>query len=269
MKLPNTPWRDNRRPPSSTIAATDLVSIVVREQDTTPTRTGAGWRRAGTVAAAAALVAAAAAVGAQQGVDPASPAGSPRTDLVATTLPVPTEVLAPPSGFPNLDGLTDVSEHHHMDMHYYPEDAFQTPDGLSCRLVTTRGGTSADCYGPIPGLEQPANHVFADEHQVGFGQAAQPSDADLRDAKILRPGEQIVFGPGGDTYGGDQVTCGAQDAVLACILVKQYAQNHGDHTSTRTGFVLSARGSRTFQLPRRTAHLDDPAEKLTRDPPKR
>lgn len=268
MKLPNTPWRDSRRPPSSTIAATDLVSIVVREQDTTPTRTGAGWRRAGTVAAAAALVAAAAAVGAQHGVDPARPT-SPHTDLVATTLPAPTKVLAPPSGFPNLDGLTDVSEHHHMDMHYYPEDAFQTPDGLSCRLVTTRGGTSADCYGPIPALDQPANHVFADEHQAGFDQAAQPSDADLRDAKILRPGEKIVFGPGGDMYGGDQITCGTQDAVLACILVKQYAQNHGDHTSTRTGFVLSPDGSWTFQLPRRTAHLDDPAEKLTRNPPKR
>jgi hypothetical protein len=53
------------------------------------------------------------------------------------------------------------------------------------------------------------------------------------------------------------------------ILVKQYAQNHGDQTSTRTGFVLDPGASWTFQLPKPSGRLDVPAEKLTRNPPKR
>jgi hypothetical protein len=257
MRLPTAPKRDNAQ------TTGDPASVVGQ-------MTGTRWRRTRIPMAAAALVAAAAVVGSGLGAEPAgTSASSPRPELMATTVPPKTEVLAPPMGFPNLDALTDVSKHHEMDTRSYPETAFQTPTGSACRMVTTRGGTSVECFGPVPGLDQPANHAFADEEHVGFQHTDQPSDPYLRDAKPLDSGQKIVFGPDGDMYGGDQITCGVQDSVVACILVKQYAQNHGDQTSTRTGFVLGPEGSWTFQLPKSSGRLDVPAETLTRNPPKR
>jgi hypothetical protein len=46
--------------------------------------------------------------------------------------------------------------------------------------------------------------------------------------------------------GGDQITCGVQDVVVACILIRGFGQNHGDDTAQRHGFVLDPHRSWTF-----------------------
>jgi hypothetical protein len=46
--------------------------------------------------------------------------------------------------------------------------------------------------------------------------------------------------------GGDQITCGVQNALVACILIEGFSQNHGDDTAQRHGFVLNPQRSWTF-----------------------
>lgn len=229
-------------------------------------RTTLAARRLGPCAAAAALVAAAAVVGAGLGGGPSDTPTSPRVETVATTLAPATRVLAPPAGFPDLDGLTDASLRHELDMHE-PETAFRTSTGLSCRLVTSRGDMSAECYGTIPGVDHPANHVFADAHHVGFEQTE--STPDLPDAKPLNAGEKLLFTPSAGPHGGDQITCGVADSMLACIVVKPDPHDPGAQNALRSGFVLDPHGSWTFQLPGSAEQVNVEAETLTRTPPRR
>ena len=46
--------------------------------------------------------------------------------------------------------------------------------------------------------------------------------------------------------GGDQITCGVQDGVTACMVVREFSRNHGDNTAERHGFVIDPQKSWTF-----------------------
>ena len=46
--------------------------------------------------------------------------------------------------------------------------------------------------------------------------------------------------------GDDQITCGVQDVVVACVLVREFRRNHGDDTAQRHGFVVDPQRSWTF-----------------------
>ena len=50
--------------------------------------------------------------------------------------------------------------------------------------------------------------------------------------------------------GGDQITCGVQDVVVACVLARAFRHNHGDDTAQRHGFVLDPHRSWTFSTSR-------------------
>jgi hypothetical protein len=150
---------------------------------------------------------------------------------------------APPShDFPNLDGFTDVSKDHDVSPGYYLLSTFTSPKGLQCAMWSSRGDTAAFCYGPIPGLDHPANQVYAGDNQSYFAQD-RPPDTDKLNGKPLASGQKIVFG---NLMGGDQITCGAQDVMVACVLIRDFNQNHGDATAERHGFVLNPLGSWTF-----------------------
>jgi hypothetical protein len=180
----------------------------------------------------------------------ASPA--PAAPPVATSAPRPatstsvvtaSAVSAPP-GFPDLDGFTDVSADHDVSG-LYPLAKFSTETGLQCAMWSSRGDTAAFCFGAIPGLDHPANQVYAGDYQAHFSQGAPPA-ADLLGGKPLASGEKIVLGAGGTLMGGDQITCGAHGVVVACTLIRGFGQNHGDASAQQHGFVLDPQRSWTF-----------------------
>jgi hypothetical protein len=163
-----------------------------------------------------------------------------------TSTPVQTAALAPPPpGFPDLDGFTDVSQAHDVSR-FYALATFTSPTGLQCAMWSSRGDTAAFCYGAIPGLDHPANQVYAGDHYPANFDQSGPPGTDKLNGKPLAAGQQVILGAGGNLMGGDQITCGAQDVVVACILIRGFRQNHGDNTAQRHGFVLSPLRSWTF-----------------------
>lgn len=69
----------------------------------------------------------------------------------------------PPPGFPDLDGFTDVSHEHDVSRHYALA-TFTSPTGLQCAMWSSRGDTAVFCFGAIPGLDHPANQVYAGDY---------------------------------------------------------------------------------------------------------
>jgi hypothetical protein len=179
-----------------------------------------------------------------------APTGAP----VDTSKPVPststsvqTAALAPPPpGFPDLDGFTDVSADHKIDNHgIYPLATFTSPTGLQCAMWSSRGDTAAYCFGAIPGRDHPANQVYAGDYKAYFDQNTPPA-TDKLNGKPLASGEKVILGAGGNLVGGDQITCGVQDVLVACMVIKGFRHNHGDDTAQRHGFVLGPERSWTF-----------------------
>jgi len=128
---------------------------------------------------------------------------------------------------------------------HYALATFTSPTGLQCAMWSSRGDTAAFCFGAIPGLDHPANQVYAGDYKAQFDQARRP-DADKLNGKPLASGEKVTLGAGGTLMGGDQITCGVQDVVVACMLIRGFRQNHGDDTAQRHGFVLDPQRSWTF-----------------------
>jgi len=122
---------------------------------------------------------------------------------------------------------------------------FTSPTGLQCAMWSSRGDTAAFCFGDIPGLDHPANQVYAGDYKAYFDLGAPP-DADKLNGKPLASGEKIILGAGGQLMGGDQITCGVQDDLVACMVIRGFQQNHGDETAQRHGFVVSPQNSWTF-----------------------
>jgi hypothetical protein len=152
----------------------------------------------------------------------------------------------PPPGFPDLDGFADVSGAHLGDNQgIYPLATFTSPTGLQCAMWSSRGDTAAFCFGPIPGVDHPANQVYAGDYRNGFDQGPPPA-TDKLNGKPLSSGQKVVLGAGGTLMGGAQITCGVQDVVVACVVVDGFNQNHGDATAQRHGFVLNPQRSWTF-----------------------
>lgn len=153
-------------------------------------------------------------------------------------------VSPPPPGFPDLDGFTDVSRDHDVSR-LYPLATFTSPMGLQCAMWSNRGSTAAACFGEMPGLDHPANHVYAGDYQAYFDQNSSPG-ADQLNGKPLASSEKVILGAGGYLMGGDQITCGVQGVVVACMLIRDFRQNHGDTTAQRHGFVVGPDKSWTF-----------------------
>lgn len=177
-----------------------------------------------------------------------APRGAPMSTskpLSSTSTSVQTAALAPPPrGFPDLDGFTDVSRDHDVSR-LYPLATFTSPTGLQCAMWSNRGSTAASCFGEIHGLDRPANHVYAGDYNAYFDQNSTPA-TDYLNGKLLASGEKVILGAGGNLMGADQITCGVQDVVVACMLVREFRQNHGDETAQRHGFVLGPEKSWTF-----------------------
>jgi hypothetical protein len=112
-------------------------------------------------------------------------------------------------------------------------------------MWSSRGDTAAFCFGEIPGLDHPANQVYAGDYTAHFDQGDPPS-ADKLNGKPLASGEKVTLGAGGTLMGGDQITCGVQDVTVACMVIRGFRQNHGDATAQRHGFVLDPQTSWTF-----------------------
>jgi hypothetical protein len=209
------------------------------------------WRRVMIVLAVLAVVAAAIVVVARVFVNPAGgptpavPPADTSEPVPITSTSVPTAALAPPPpGFPELDAFTDVSHEHDVSRHY-PLATFTSPTGLQCAMWSSRGDTAAFCFGAIPGLDHPANQVYAGDYKAYFDQN-RPPDTDKLNGKPLASGEKVILGAGGNLMGGDQITCGVQDVLVACMVIKGFRQNHGDDTAQRHGFVVGPQGSWTF-----------------------
>ena len=194
----------------------------------------------------ATVVAAAVLIAARVWMNPAA-GPVPSMAPVTTSEPAPmasTSVQAAPPEFPDLDGFTDVSRDHEVSG-LYPLATFTSPMGLQCAMSSNRGGTAASCYGAIPGLDQPANQVYADDYGARFDQGAPPDTATLN-GKPLASGQKVILAAGEPLMGGDQITCGVQDVLVACVVIRGFDENHGDDTAPRHGFVLSPQGSWTF-----------------------
>ena len=174
----------------------------------------------------------------------APPAATSASRPVTSTLALTAPQAPPPPGFPDLDGLTDVSQDHAVSR-YYALATFTSPTGLQCAMWSSRGDTAAFCFGAIPGLDHPANQVYAGDYKAYFDQN-RPPDTDKLNGKPLASGEKVILGAGGNLMGGDQITCGVRDVVVACMLIRGFRQNHGDDTPQRRGFVLDPQRSWTF-----------------------
>lgn len=202
------------------------------------------WRRVMVALAVVTVVTAAVVVVVRVLIHPAvgsAPAAPPAaTSTSALTAPQ----APPPPGFPDLNGFTDVSQDHDVSRHYALA-TFTSPTGLQCAMWSSRGDTAAFCSGAIPGLDHPANQVYAGDYKAYFDQN-RPPDPDKLNGKPLASGEKVILGAGGKLMGGDQITCGVQDVVVACMLIRGFRQNHGDDTAQRHGFVLDPQRSWTF-----------------------
>ncbi len=178
---------------------------------------------------------------------PAVASADTSTPLPSNSTPAPAVAQAPPPpGFPDLDGFTDVSADHTVDNHgFYPLATFTSPTGLQCAMWSSRGDTAAYCFGAIPGLDHPANQVYAGDDKAFFDQNTPPANDKLNGRPLLS-GQKVILGSGGRLMGGDQITCGVQDVVVACMLIRGFRQNQGDGTAQRHGFVLEPERSWTF-----------------------
>jgi hypothetical protein len=168
---------------------------------------------------------------------------SPAAPPAATSASTAPQAPGPP-GFPDLSGFTDVSQDHDVSRHY-PLATFTSPTGLQCAMWSSRGDTAATCFGAIPGLDHPANQVYAGDYKAYFDQT-RPPDIDKLNGKPLASGQKVILGAGGKLMGGDQITCGVHDVVVACMLIRGFRQNHGGGTAQRHGFVLDPQRSWTF-----------------------
>jgi hypothetical protein len=112
-------------------------------------------------------------------------------------------------------------------------------------MWSSLGDTAAFCFGAIPGLDHPANQVYAGDHDQYFDENTPPA-TDKLTGKPLASGEKVILGAGGTLMGGDQITCGVQDVLVACMLIRDFEQNHGDNTAERHGFVLGQQKGWTF-----------------------
>jgi hypothetical protein len=173
-----------------------------------------------------------------------SPAATSASPPVVSTSALTAPQAPPPPGFPDLNGFTDVSQDHDVSR-YYALATFTSPTGLQCAMWSSRGDTAAFCFGAIPGLDHPANQVYAGDYEAYFDQK-RPPDPDKLNGKPLASGDKVILGSGGKLMGGDQITCGVQDVVVACMLIRGFRQNHGDDTAQRHGFVLDPQRSWTF-----------------------
>jgi hypothetical protein len=209
------------------------------------------WGRAVVVVGIVAVVTAAVVAVAQLMANPAqgpAPAMAPMdTSEPAPIAPTSIQMTAlapPPPGFPDLDAFTDVSPDHDVSR-YYALATFTSPTGLQCAMWSGRGDTAAFCFGAIPGLDHPANQVYVGDYKADFD-VNPPPDTDKLNGKPLASGEKVILGAGGNLMGGDQITCGAKNLLVACMVIRDFRQNHGDDTAQRHGFVLSPDGSWTF-----------------------
>jgi len=193
------------------------------------------WRRILIALAAVVIVIAGVVVAARVFMHP--PAAPPAATSASPQAPLP-------QGFPDLTGFTDVSQDHDVS-HHYPLATYTSPTGLQCAMWSSRGDTAAFCFGAIPGLDHPANQVYAGDYKAHFGQSRPPA-ADKLNGKPLASGQKVILGAGGTLMGGDQITCGVHDVVVACELIRGFHQNHGDDTAQRHGFVLDPQRSWTF-----------------------
>ena len=174
----------------------------------------------------------------------APPAATSASPPVISTSALTAPQAPPPPGFPDLNSFTDVSQDHDVSR-YYALATFTSPTGLQCAMWSSRGDTAAVCLGAIPGLDHPANQVYAGDYKAYFDQN-RPPDTDKLNGKPLASGEKVILGAGGKLMGADQITCGVQDVVVACMLIRGFRQNHGDDTAQRHGFVLDPQRSWTF-----------------------
>lgn len=170
---------------------------------------------------------------------------------VGTSQPIPLRpvpaLAPPPPGFPNLDGFVDVSAGHVGDNQgIYPLATFTGPGGLQCAMWSSLGDTAANCFGAIPGLNHPANQVYAGDNQKAHFDQSAPPATDKLNGKPLASGQKMVLGAGGTLMGGDQITCGVQELIIACMVVRGFSQNHGDGSAERHGFVIDPQKSWTF-----------------------
>ncbi len=179
------------------------------------------------------------------GSPPAAPPAATSAPLPVMSPSAATAPAAPPPpGFPDLNGFTDVSQDHTVSR-YYPLATFTSPTGLQCAMWSSRGDTAAFCFGAIPGLDHRADQVYAGDYTAYFAQKGPPG-ADKLNGKPLASGEKVTLGAGGTLMGGDQITCGVRDEVVACMVTTAFRQNHGDDTAQRHGFVLDPQRSWTF-----------------------
>lgn len=196
-------------------------------------------RRRVVIAAVVMVTGLAVAVICTRGVRPetsVSPVATSTPPPVSSTAGPPTRPAAPPPGFPNLAGLVDVSADHVVPVGFYSLTTFTSPTGLQCALTGSRGGTTAFCYGTIPGLDHPANWASVDAYQAGEFTQSQPPAAEKLGGKLLASGDKLTL----TGLGNDRVTCGVQGVVVACILVPGSDQNPD------RGFVLDPQRSWTF-----------------------
>jgi hypothetical protein len=198
------------------------------------------WRRVIIALAAVAVAISGAVVAVRVFMHPSAgsaPAAPPAATSASAQAPLP-------QGFPDLAGFTDVSQDHDVSRHYALA-TFTSPTGLQCAMWSSRGDTAAFCFGAIPGLDHPANQVYAGDYKAHFDQNRPPA-ADKLNGKPLASGQKVILGAGGTLMGGDQITCGVHDVVVACELIRGFRQNHGDDTAQRHGFVLDPQRSWTF-----------------------
>jgi hypothetical protein len=170
---------------------------------------------------------------------------------LGTSQPIPLRPTSaetpPPPGFPDLEGFADVSAGHVGDNQgIYPLATFTGPGGLQCAMWSSLGDTAANCFGAIPGLNHPANQVYAGDNQKAHFETNTSPAADKLNGKPLASGQKVVLGAGGTVMGGDQITCGVQDVKIACMVVRGFSQNRGDGTAERHGFVIDPQKSWIF-----------------------
>ena len=92
----------------------------------------------------------------------------------------------------------------------------------------------------LPGLPQPDPGQAINLGPIaGTGSPTGALGAGAVDLCEISPGGQVALG-------GDQITCGVQNVIVACMLVRGFRQNHGDDTAQRRGFVLDPQRSWTL-----------------------
>ena len=110
---------------------------------------------------------------------------------------------------------------------------------LEIRLLTASGQSLVSII--------QANQVYAGDNGKGHFDQGVPPATDKLNGKPLASGQKADLGAAEDSMGGDQITCGVQDAVIACVVVKGFNQNHGDGSAERHGFVIDPQKAGRFE----------------------